>query len=925
MATKKDFTTQLHTIILTIGPTNCGKTYFCEHLRKELSKKLKDNGIEPNIQYVSSDAIRKQLLGNPDLPKHCSIMMETSYPAFQHLIEYIRTVTTFPVNAHFVIVDTTGMSQEFRNDIQSIAEKNHYNLDALIFNYDKIDDFHQYVGGNSTYEEKYIHKMINEQVKKLHQTVFKELGKNFTNKHYIKRHSTEINPVIKDLELYRQTQLNSGKKYFIIGDIHECIDEFKQLVTKYGFVIESDLITHGKNTVDTEIISVGDLVDKGNMTKETIEFFHHNLKNSPVPIHIVCGNHEHAVMQLLTGKTTEESYGEDFVKKCYSSYYVLRTNEDLRNKFLEIVSLTKPFYHFISSDIKSRSFYVNHSPCYENFIGKVDKMSIKNQRYLFADRTKPAGENVMKTISPSSYNYPFHIFGHLAFSDYYNGFTDDKKNNKIAIDTGCIHGNVLTGVLCGNSVKTPQFYTVPFMNKQTPLSEKLYAIKEKQDTAKPTEETKKSDPIDPSSIGSGLIAWNNLTSEQIGRIKSLVRNKINFISGTISPAATDSNELESLKKGLEYFYDHFKKTGKPDLLSVEPKFMGSRCNIYLFTDPAKCYMVTRNGHVINQLPVETRDKIYKNLLHDRGLEKFMEENSIRLLIVDSELMPWNAIGNKLIDENFKPIDIALRDEIGLLEETGFEDYYQKLINDEKFKSYLTEKNTISHKELHEKYGGFIYETFKELSHEMDGHIALDEMKKYNDLYHQQLEHYGTDGEVHIKPFGILKIVFNDGKEIIPNIDGMEKFEICLGQTNIYELLNNTDNSCILNLEMGFDACYKILEMYYPSLINEKHMEGIVIKPDIIPMGMAPFIKVRNPDYLTLIYGPDYKKENKYKKLVKQKDIRKKIKTSINEFNLGIEMLKVRYDDIKMENEKYIKTLVDFLFEEEKEKDIDPRL
>jgi len=103
------------------------------------------------------------------------------------------------------------------------------------------------------------------------------------------------------------------------------------------------------------------------------------------------------------------------------------------------------------------------------------------------------------------------------------------------------------------------------------------------------------------------------------------------------------------------------------------------------------------------------------------------------------------------------------------------------------------------------------------------------------------------------------------------------------------------------------------------------MEGIVIKPDLLWSNLCPFIKVRNPNYLTIIYGYDYQNEFKYQKLMKQKNIKKKMQMSINEFNLGIEMLKTKYDDITEDNVEYFKLLMKFLRFEEQEKDIDPRL
>ena len=47
------------------------------------------------------------------------------------------------------------------------------------------------------------------------------------------------------------------------------------------------------------------------------------------------------------------------------------------------------------------------------------------------------------------------------------------------------------------------------------------------------------------------------------------------------------------------------------------------------------------------------------------------------------------------------------------------------------------------------------------------------------------------------------------------------------------------------------------------------MEGVVIKPEE-ERENAPYLKVRNPEYLSIIYGYDYRFPHKYAKLLKQK-------------------------------------------------------
>lgn len=890
--------TQLHTIFVLLGPSNCGKTYFSKNiLIPQLTKILSDNNILPNIQYISSDNIRRDLCNNQTLDKYDVSMYEVSKQAFNILYTYLDNVTQFPVNCHFAILDTTGMSKEFRDRVLEIAKRNNYNVELVLFNFNNVDEYFKY-GGDK--------KIISSHVTKLRNTILKELGKDFNKKHTIKNHGQYPEFKITDLALYKRCLLDTESKYIIIGDIHECIDETKQLLINIGFLIGDDNIIRRTNkTLNTNILFVGDLTDKGRKTKETVEFFYKNLYNVDVPIKIVNGNHDNAVMKLLTGKQKETAYEDGFVGKYYSSYIVLKNDEELAKQFLEIESTTLPFLGYLSKDKTSKSFYVTHAPCHEKYVGKVNRDSIKYQRYIFSNRDngKLATWNTVKNnINIDSNTLPFIVSGHFAFPNIYNG--SRKKNNRLLIDTGCVHGNFLTGVLLGKNIEIPRFYQIEFMKKQEKFNEPMYEMEmDITDNDTPDNEFMKS-----------------ITKDQYNRITKLVSNSINFISGTISPAPVNwqDNDLESLKEGLKYFYNYFTKNGINMNLSVQPKYMGSRCNVYLFKDDIdKSYMVSRNGYVIHQIDNILSKQLFLKL-HEK-LNNYMVENKIKLLIIDSELMPWNALGSSLINKTFKSIDTCINDELSRLTEFGFEQKYSELLNKMTNSGFEEDQKHKSKKELSEKYDTSTLNTYRVLNDEKKQHVNINLLKDKHNTYHEQLEIFGKDGELEIKPFGILKIVYEDGHEIIPGLP-----DSSIGQVDIFNIVSS-DKQCIIDFNQGFDKCFQEVNDYFDTLTKDQLMEGIVIKPNFYLPNFIPCMKVRNHNYLTIIYGYDYTTDNKYSRLMKQKNINKKIKTSIDEFNLGIKMLQTKYSDINENNINYCRLLVDFLFLEETEKDIDPRL
>ena len=60
-------------------------------------------------------------------------------------------------------------------------------------------------------------------------------------------------------------------------------------------------------------------------------------------------------------------------------------------------------------------------------------------------------------------------------------------------------------------------------------------------------------------------------------------------------------------------------------LSIQPKYMGSRLNMYLFKEDYlnKSYCITRNGYKCNGLTKEDLEKLYSNYIRQAFSEEFI--------------------------------------------------------------------------------------------------------------------------------------------------------------------------------------------------------------------------------------------------------------------------------------------------------------
>jgi predicted kinase len=857
--------TKQHTIYMLIGPTECGKSTFAKNiLIPQLRHENAEKNYIANVQYLSSDEIRQELLGHP-YDKYASMMMEASVQAFDLLFRKLQAVTTFPINADFVIVDTTGLAEDFRKKIIQIAKDQHYRLEAIVFDYRNIRDY---------YASERSKKVIANHVNRLRRDVLPQLRRSdFDDIHRI-REKNFLQPgsygvAVENREEYVTHLLPHDHYYIIVGDVHESLDELQELITSHGFELAEGKIKPTAKSRDKKFVLIGDFIDKGKNTAATVEFLFENRDF----FYFIKGNHENFVSKYLKGEIHDVD--PQLLENFFDSIPVLAAEDELRHKFQALVDLSKDFYRFIGKE--NNSFYLTHAPCHNRYIGKLDTISRRNQRRFATEFGSNIEEQLRFLERDSGSNYPYHVFGHVATRDVI------RLKNKIGIDTGCVSGGSLTSVALGGF--KPFFKNTPATRTSDEALQLAFARNKGNE-----------------------IKLVELSEADERRLNYVLRNKINFISGTISPADKDfrSRELESLVKGLDFS----KENGVTEVV-LQPKYMGSRCNLYLARDLEKCYATSRNGYKITHVDLT---EVFARLLEK--FSPYMDEKEISMIIFDGELLPWMALGKGLIEKQFEVIGKSLETEISFLKEFGFEEKLQELGARYEASRFEELKSKYPKKELVKNFGLSDYNTFKDLKGILETLPSLEEQEKAASIYQQQLALYGKDSELEYKPFSVLKIVYANGDEEIPMTT--------MRTSELFSLISE-DEFLIVNLEAP--DSYEAAEQFFEKITTDRGMEGVVIKPEVPTQagGIIPFMKVRNSQYLTLVYGYDYRFPHKYEKLMKQKSIKRKIKASLAEYKLGMEMLKVRLDEIGPENDHFKQTVANLLFEESQESEIDPRL
>ena len=385
------------------------------------------------------------------------------------------------------------------------------------------------------------------------------------------------------------------------------------------------------------------------------------------------------------------------------------------------------------------------------------------------------------------------------------------------------------------------------------------------------------------------------------RIDWFCKNKINAFSPTISPApkSVGRNEIESLYEGLRWFFDRDIKE-----ILIQKKYMGSYCDIYLHKNLEDSYLVSRNGYKINHLD---RSQWVPALAQLHA--KFSWDNTT-IRIIQSELMPWSALGKGLITNEFSAYYISHQIHCDYLQQSDLYEKINAIKQKPEYLAFVADAKVLSGKELKDKYPTHIirqYQSIRDMKL-----LDLPHYEKNIALFKRQLDIFGKDATVYFKPFNILKEIYDDGTEHFVNDN------LSFARINSDEFLHYTFTDTA-----DFEAKYPEIRAWVDQM-NANDEEGVVIKPrKAFMQGIPPAFKVRNNDYLTLIYGVDF--QDRLEEQIAKRNIKGKLKCSINDWAINAKLLQTPYNEIHEENYEFKNLVLDRILGEEVENQLDSRL
>jgi hypothetical protein len=393
---------------------------------------------------------------------------------------------------------------------------------------------------------------------------------------------------------------------------------------------------------------------------------------------------------------------------------------------------------------------------------------------------------------------------------------------------------------------------------------------------------------------------NQKNDKEQARIFWAIKEKIMHFSPTISPAPKNIEraEIESIYEALL----HFKNEGVQEVV-VQPKYMGSYCDIYLSKDINDTKFTSREGHLIDYLDRNALLEAVKPI-HTR-----FDFTDLELVIVQAELMPWAAMGKKLIERDFLSYYNACLSHAQELKKSSITHKLETLSKSKEFSEFLLKsaEGDISEFKPHEISAYKALDKIVTESLVPNPSFMLGQLEKYK----EQLDIYGKEATIHFKPFNVLKKVYLNGTQHLQTSNAFGFYEV------------SDDAFLVVSLaDKNFEDSVEYTKQFFDGLVA-KNMEGIMIKPEQIDVEKTPCLKVRNTNYLRMIYGWDF--AYKYLYHLDRRNIGKKLKISKNEVKISNEILKIHPKDITESNERYVSLVTSRIKEEEFEEELDTRL
>ncbi len=219
-------------------------------------------------------------------------------------------------------------------------------------------------------------------------------------------------------------------KLDIIGDIHGCFSEFKELTEKLGYDWSDGIPIHKQ---DRKLAFVGDLTDRGPQSLLVVESIYKLIQKGLA--YYVPGNHCNKLYRYFKGNKVQVTHGLETTAAEYDALGATQ-KQRIREAFIHLYE-NAPLYQVLDNG----NLIIAHAGIREDYIGKHSE-KVKTF-VLYGDITgekNPDGSPVRRDWAQYYQGKALIVYGHTPVKNV------RIINNTYNIDTGAVFGNKLTAL-----------------------------------------------------------------------------------------------------------------------------------------------------------------------------------------------------------------------------------------------------------------------------------------------------------------------------------------------------------------------------------------------------------------------------------------------------------------------------------------------
>jgi len=756
------------------------------------------------------------------------------------------------------VIDATNVQSEARKNAVALAREFHVLPVAVVFD---IPERVCHDRNKLREDRKFGPHVIRQQMQQLHRSLGSLQREGF--RHIFKLQSVEE---VDSVEVTREPLWNNRKfdrgPFDVIGDVHGCQGELEALLAKLGYARdETGVFRHAQGR---KAVFLGDLVDRGPdipsvlCTAMTMEKAGTAL--------CVPGNHEMKLLRKLRGKDVKLTHG------------LAQTMEQLEREPAEFRQEVATFLddlvsHYVLDDGK---LVVAHAgmkePLQGRGSGKVREFA------LYGETTGETDEYGLPVRYPWATDYRGKaavVYGHTPVPEA------EWLNNTICIDTGCVYGGKLSALRWPEreivQVPAAKVYCEPARPLVAAAVEAPLSAQHADD-----------DVLDLADVSGKRIVetglYRNVTVREensAAALEAMSRFAANprwllYLPPTMSPPET--SRRPGLLEHPDEAFGYFRREGVVRVV-CEEKHMGSRAVVVACRDADAARarfgvttgeagaVVTRTGRrFFNDRKAEA--ELLDRVRHACDETGFWGEHQTDWALLDCELMPWSVKAQDLIRDQYAAVGAAstsaLADVIPALEAAS--------------------ARGVDAGDL--------------LAQMRDG---ADLVRKYREAYRRYCWTVRSVDDLKLAPFHLLA---TEGKvHTDKNHDWHMQVlaKLCAADPKL--LLATPYRTVALDAARSVEDAVRWWEE-----LTSRGGEGMVVKPlDFVVRGshrlVQPAVKCRGPEYLRIIYGPEYTIPENLDRL-RSRGLSVKRSLALREFALGVEGLTrfVRHEPLRRVHE-----------------------